>query len=165
MTEQQLARTLAWFRARPGRVTALRGVNAVCTYGTAAAFCAEEAYLTLRRDPMALRLALTCGVPFVVLSLMRRVLDRPRPFEVYGMEPLIPSESRGKSFPSRHVFSIAVIGTSLLYLTPPLGAVILALGVLLAAARVVSGVHFLRDVLVGALVGVLSAVIGFGIIP
>ena len=96
---------------------------------------------------------------------MRAKLDRPRPYEVYGLEPLIPRESRGKSFPSRHVFSICVIGTSLLYLDPPVGAALLALGALLAAARVLSGVHFLKDVLAGALIGVLSAVIGFGCIP
>ena len=165
MNEQQLRSALAWFRARPGRITALRGVNAVCTYGTAAAFSGTLAVLALRRDPMAVRLALTCGVPFVALSLGRRAIDAPRPFEAYGLEPLIPKESRGEGFPSRHVFSIFVIGTSLAYLCPPLGAVILALGVLLAAARVVSGVHFLRDVLVGAIIGILSAVIGFGIIP
>ena len=165
MNEQQLRRADAWFRAKPGRIAALRGVNVVCTYGTAAVFCGTCAYLALRRDPAVVRLALTCGVPFVALSLGRRAIDAPRPFEAYGLEPLIPKESRGEGFPSRHVFSIFVIGTSLAYLCPPLGAVILALGVLLAAARVVSGVHFLRDVLVGAIIGILSAVIGFGIIP
>ena len=165
MTQKQLENTFAWFRAQPGRITALRAVNAACTYGTVAAFCAESTHLALRHDPALLRLALTCGVPLVGLSIVRRVMDRPRPFEVYGMEPLIPRQQRGESFPSRHVFSIAVIGTSLLYLAPGLGAVILALGVLLAAARVLSGVHFIKDVLVGALIGVLSAIVGFGIIP
>ena len=165
MTKQQLERTFAWFRAEPWRIAALRSVNAVCTYGTIAAFCAECAYLAWQRDPVLLRLTLTCGVPFVALSLIRRALDRPRPYEVYGLQPLIPKDTRGKSFPSRHVFSICVIGASFLYLLPPLGGALLALGLLLAAARVVSGVHFVKDVLAGASAGVLSAVIGFVIVP
>lgn len=165
MKEQQLKRALAWFREKPGRVAALRGVNALCTWGTVAAFGAECARLALQRDPALLRLALTCGVPLAALTLLREKLDRPRPYEVYGLEPLIPKETRGKSFPSRHVYSICVIGTSLMYLDPPLGALLLALGALLSAARVVSGVHFPKDVLAGALIGVLCAVAGFGIIP
>ena len=99
----------------------------------------------------------------VLLSLARRALNRPRPYEVYDLPPLLHKETQGKSFPSRHVFSICVIGTSLLYILPPLGAALLVLGALLAVARVVSGVHFVRDVVSGAVSGVLSAVIGFSI--
>ena len=165
MNEQQLRRTYTWFRAQPGRISALRGVNAVCTYGTAAAFLGVCADLALRRDPTLWRLGLTCGVPFAALSAARRRINAPRPYEVYGLEPLIPKKSRGESFPSRHVFSIFVIAGSLLYVRPPLGTALLALGVLLAAVRVVSGMHFLKDVLAGAIIGVISAVIGFSLIP
>ena len=63
MNEQQLRRAFAWFREQPRRITALRGVNAVCTWGTVAAFCAECSHLALQRDPALLRLGLTCGVP------------------------------------------------------------------------------------------------------
>ncbi len=163
MNEQQLRRAYAFFREKPERIAALRGVNALCTWGTVAAFGGECAYLAYHRDGALLRLGITCGVPLALLTALRARLDCPRPYEVYGLEPLIPKESRGKSFPSRHVFSICVIGTSFLYLEPPLGALLLALGVLLGAARVLSGVHFPRDVLAGALIGVLSAVTGFSI--
>ena len=46
---------------------------------------------------------------------------------------------------------------------PAASAALLVLGALLAVARVVSGVHFVRDVVSGAVIGVLSAVIGFSI--
>lgn len=120
-------------------------------------------YLALTRETVVVRLVLTCGIPFVLLSLARRALNWPRPYEVYHLPPLLHKETQGKSFPSRHVFSIFVIGTSMLYILPPLGIALLALGVLLAAARVVSGVHFVRDVVAGAIIGVLSAVVGFTI--
>ena len=165
MNKQQLETAFTWFHEKPGRITALRGVNFICTYGTVAAFAAECASLALRRDPALLRLTLTCGVPFLALSAVRARLDAPRPYEVYGMEPLIPKETRGRSFPSRHIFSICVIGTSLMYLRPWLGAALLVLAALLAAARIVSGLHFAQDVLAGAFFGVLSAVVGFGVVP
>ena len=165
MNEQRLSNLLAWFRARPGRITALRGINAACTYGTVAVFCAECVVLARRHDPALLRLALTCGIPLVALTAVRDRINAPRPYEVYGLEPLIPKETRGKSFPSRHVFSIFVIGTSLLWLDPPVGAALLGAGILLGAARVASGVHFAKDVLAGAGVGVLSAVAGFALLP
>ena len=165
MNKQQLEKAFSWFHEKPGRITALRGVNFISTYGTAAVFAETCAELALRRDPAALRLALTCGVPFLALSAVRAALDAPRPYEVYGMEPLIPKDTRGRSFPSRHVFSICVIGTSLMYLRPALGAALLVLAALLAAARIVSGLHFAQDVLAGAFFGVLSAVVGFGVVP
>ena len=131
MNKEQLQRTFAWFRAKPGRLTALKAVNYFCTGFTYAAFCGMVGYLALVREPVVVRLVLTCGVSFVLLSLARRALNRPRPYEVYDL--------------------------------PPLGAALLVLGALLAVARVVSGVHFVRDVVSGAVIGVLSAVIGFSI--
>jgi membrane-associated phospholipid phosphatase len=167
MTQAQLERTFAWFRSRPRRLRALRTLNSLCTLVPYGVFPTVLAALAWKRDPNALRLALTCGVSFAALSLLRRLLNRPRPYEVYHMAPLLHKDTRGKSFPSRHVFSIFVIAVSLLYVLPRpyLGAVLLGLGVVLAAVRVLAGVHFLRDVLAGAAIGVLSAVIGFSLFP
>jgi membrane-associated phospholipid phosphatase len=41
-----------------------------------------------------------------------------------------------------------------------LGIILLALGVLLCIARVLLGIHFVRDVIAGALIGVCSAALG-----
>ena len=165
MTKHQLASISDWFHSSPHRVPALRAVNGVCVAGAVAAF----AYGVLLRpgfhDPkLTLRLVLTCGIPFVGLSAVRHALDLPRPFEVYDLEPLLPRETPGRSFPSRHVFSIFVIGTCFCYLEPWIGYALIGLGAVLSALRVLSAVHFERDVLVGAAVGVLSGIIGFGLI-
>ena len=162
MTKQQLQTAADWFRAEPWRVPALQGVNTLCVGSAAAAFFWGVLVSPGLHDPkLTLRLVLTCGVPFLALSAVRHVLDLPRPFEVYGMEPVLPREKPGRSFPSRHVFSIFVIGTSWLFLTPWVGAALLALGVLLAALRVVAGLHFPRDVICGALLGAAAGAIGF----
>ena len=165
MTKQQLESVSDWFHASPWRLPALKAVNGVCVSGAAAAFFYGVLVQPGLHDPrLTLRLVLTCGVPFVLLSAARHFLNLPRPFEVYDLEPLLPRETPGRGFPSRHVFSIFVIGTCFCYLEPWLGWTLLGLGAVLSALRVLSAVHFERDVLVGAAIGILSGVIGFGLI-
>lgn len=165
MKKEQLLKVFGWFRAKPSRLKTLRTLNLLCTGFTYAAFILMVVWLTVKRDPVAVRLVLTCGVSFVVLSIFRHILNWPRPYEVYGIPPLIDKNTQGNSFPSRHVFSICVIGTSMLYILPPLGAVLLVLAAILATARVLSGVHFIRDVAAGAAIGIFSAVAGFALMP
>lgn len=165
MTKEQLQSVSDWFHSSPHRIPALRAVNGVCVAGAVAAFANGVLWRPGLHDPkLTLRLVLTCGIPFVVLSAVRHALDLPRPFEIYGLEPLLPRETPGRSFPSRHVFSIFVIGTCFCWLEPWIGCALLSLGAVLGALRVASAVHFERDVLVGAAFGVLSGVIGFGLI-
>lgn len=165
MTKEQLQSVSDWFHSSPHRIPALRAVNGVCVAGAVAAFAYGVLWRPGLHDPkLTLRLVLTCGIPFVVLSAVRHALDLPRPFEIYGLEPLLPRETPGRSFPSRHVFSIFVIGTCFCWLEPWIGYTLLSLGAVLGALRVASAVHFERDVLVGAAFGVLSGVIGFGLI-
>ena len=104
------------------------------------------------------------GVSFVLVSLFRRVYDAKRPYEVYGISPVLKKDTCGRSFPSRHVFSIFVIGMTFYVQDQRAGAVILALGFILAAIRVLGGVHFIRDVVAGAATGVISGLIGFYVI-
>lgn len=165
MKKEQLIKTFAWFRAKPARLKLLRALNLLCTGFTYAAFIVTVVFLAVRRNPVVIRLVLTCGVSFVVLSVFRKLLNWPRPYEVYEMPPLIDKDTRGNSFPSRHVFSICVIGTSMLYILPPLGVVLLCMAGILAAARVLSGVHFVRDVAAGAAIGIFSAVAVFALMP
>ena len=106
------------------------------------------------------RLLLITGVPFVAVSLLRRLLDLPRPYEIYTFYDTPPKERQGRSFPSRHVFSISLIGTVAVGAYPAVGAVLLILTLILAISRVLLGIHFLRDVIAGGLIGIFSGVIG-----
>ena len=117
--------------------------------------------LFVRGDQRLLRCILVPGISFVILSAVRRRLGWKRPYEVYGGKPLIEKESKGDSFPSRHVFSVFMIGMTGFYLFPPLGAVIFLIGVIMAVIRVTGGVHFIRDVLAGAAAGIVCGLIGF----
>lgn len=92
---------------------------------------------------------------FLLLSLFRRWINRPRPYETYTLMPLFDKDSLGESFPSRHVFSATLISMLALHSFGWLGMVFLALSAGLALTRVLGGVHFPRDVAVGYLLGVL----------
>ncbi len=100
------------------------------------------------------------GAPFVLVTLLRKFVGAPRPYEVYDFLENPPRKGEGDSFPSRHCFSIFAIGTLCLFVSPVIGAITLALGIVLCFARVALGIHFVRDVVAGALMGVCTSLIG-----
>ncbi len=101
------------------------------------------------------------GVSFVILSIVRNLLSRKRPYEEYDIDPLIHKEKKGRSMPSRHVFSSAVISMCALAINVPLGIFCMAVTVGAAFVRVIGGVHYPGDVAVGFIVGVLSGCVLF----
>ena len=110
---------------------------------------------------------LSAAVPFLAVSAVRFLINAPRPYELYDFYEKKPKEKHGKSFPSRHVYSAFVIATLAFVYSIPLGVSLALIGVSLAAARVLLGIHFIRDVLCGALIGTVSGLIGifFLILP
>ena len=101
------------------------------------------------------------GVPFIILTMVRGFINAPRPYELIGFYKDSPPKGKcGKSFPSRHVFSIFLIATLTFTHLPVLSLILLVLGAALAVSRVLLGIHFMRDVIAGALSGVASGVIG-----
>ena len=66
--------------------------------------------------------------------------------------------------PSRHVFSAVMIALCVCLVQWWLGLILLVLALALAAIRVIGGVHYPRDVIVGALCGLLAGAILFSII-
>ncbi len=100
------------------------------------------------------------AISFLILTLIRSRINAPRPYEVFGFDPVIKKNTVGQSFPSRHVFSIFCIATVMGMVDKSLAMPMILLGVLLAILRVLGGVHFVKDVVVGAVSGVLFAMIG-----
>lgn len=100
------------------------------------------------------------GVPFVLVSLLRRYIGAPRPYEVYDFFENRPKDSEKNSFPSRHAFSIFAIGVATWFVYPVFGSILLTLGLLMCVIRVALGYHFPRDVITGAVIGVISSVVG-----
>ncbi|MCD8144175.1 MAG: phosphatase PAP2 family protein [Oscillospiraceae bacterium] len=164
MTGEQYERISAPFRGAV-QTRVLTRLNQVLTYVCYLLYPVLLAVLAVRWDGWFWRALLVPAISFLLLSLVRKWLNWPRPYQVLDIQPLIHKDTQGKSMPSRHVFSVFVIAMTYLWVMPWAGVVLLALGALMAVIRVIGGVHFPRDVLVGAAVGVLSGLIGYWWIP
>lgn len=160
-------------RARPALSRGVSLANKIITDAVYVAYPCLLAWLayaavtgTAGAAGTLLRAVLVPGVSFVLVTVIRKAINAPRPYEVFDAAPVIPKDTRGNSFPSRHAFSIFVIAMTFCACCPLAwaGPVMLAAGMLLAVIRVVSGVHFPRDVVVGALLGMLAGFVGLWIL-
>ena len=161
MTKEQYEALSRPFRGRPGAVKGLKAANRVLTLSCYLLYPALLLWALVTKDPRLLRLVLVPAVSFVSLSVVRRGLNRHRPYEALDIVPLIPRDKKGESFPSRHVFSVSVIAMTWLWVCPPVGAALWVLAAVLAWARVTAGIHFPKDVLAGAAVGLTAGLLGY----
>ena len=98
---------------------------------------------------------------FVILSLLRKKINAPRPYEEWDIKPLLDRDSPGQSMPSRHVFSATIISMACLHASLTMGMICLTLSAFLGLVRVLGGVHFPKDVVVGYICGLVWGVIFF----
>ena len=98
---------------------------------------------------------------FVILSLLRKKINAPRPYEEWDIKPLLDRDSPGQSMPSRHVFSATIISMACLHASLSVGLTLLVLSALLGLVRVLGGVHYPKDVVVGYICGLVWGVIFF----
>jgi membrane-associated phospholipid phosphatase len=124
------------------------------------------AWLYFKAPDKLLRTILVPLDSFLVVTFARLIINRKRPYERYATPPAIQKSTSGKSFPSRHVFSASVIAATFFYagINPLIGAAIAAAAVMLGMIRILSGVHFVSDVVAGVLAGILAGVIGYVLI-
>ena len=113
------------------------------------------AYLKASKTLIVLAYLLVPATGFIVLSVIRKRMNWPRPYELGSFPPLLNREGKGSSMPSRHVFSAAIISTVAWGVHPLLSVLGLSLALLLAGVRVIAGLHFVRDVVVGFLSAIL----------
>ena len=163
------ARVSAPFRGNPDAPLILNaldkglvGIIALAYIGTLAwlAFLAVTA-----GDTRIGKAFLVPAVSFVLVSLFRKAINAPRPYEVFNIDPLIKKDTHGKSFPSRHLFSAAIIAFALWWVNPVFGIVALAACAVVGFCRIVGGVHFPRDIAGAFIFAIIFALIGFILIP
>ena len=159
MTAERYAKLSAPFRSRPWAVKGLQGANRALTMLCYICYPALLLWLLLHWDARLWNAILVPAVSFVVVSLFRKKLNRKRPYETLDIQPLIVKNTRGQSFPSRHVFSVFVIAMTWGWICPPAGAALMVVGVLVALIRIVGGVHYPSDVLAGAVIGILAGLV------
>ena len=145
----------------PKKMKLLKIVSMVSAYLSAAFFVVQLATHFLAADyKVALSVGLAAAVGFIVVTVMRKIINLPRPYEVYTFYEVTPRDKKGQSFPSRHCYSAAVIATLGWIFSPLVTVAVGILTVLIAVTRVVTGIHFVRDVLVGIGMGMFFGGVG-----
>lgn len=119
-------------------------------------------YLLYYRD---IKIARYIIIPLVVIifnTKLRRILKMPRPFSELNIESLI-GHKEAYSMPSNHAVSSAVISFALIYInfTPYFFFILMMLTFLTGLSRVMTGVHYPRDVFMGWFLGIVCGGIGF----
>ena len=98
---------------------------------------------------------------FVILSFLRKKINAPRHYEEWDIKPLLDRDSPGQSMPSRHVFSATIISMACLHASLSVGVILLVLSALLGIVRVLGGVHYPKDVVVGYICALVWGVLFF----
>jgi undecaprenyl-diphosphatase len=96
---------------------------------------------------------------WVAVYIVKNIFLIPRPFVTLNLTPLFLET--GFSFPSSHVAVMAVLTVLIWKLNRKLGIVFLIFTILMGISRMVIGVHYPFDVILGGCLGML---IGLGII-
>ena len=108
---------------------------------------------------VSLRMSLVGALGLIIYKLIKSLTERPRPFMVsdniiLGTDPLDQY-----SFPSGHTLHAVSFSVTCLYYYPELSWLLLPFTLLVAASRVVLGLHYPTDVLAGASIGASIAIL------
>jgi undecaprenyl-diphosphatase len=108
----------------------------------------------------AVAAGLSAGLGLAAAQVITRIVDRPRPFVAHPHAVHLFSQHAADSgFPSDHATAAFAIGVALLLRNRVWGAIVLVAATLLAVGRVAMGVHYPTDVLGGAALGTLAALV------
>ena len=121
-------------------------------------------YLLVVWDLRIIRVITIPAFTFLAVTVMRILINRPRPYERYSFTPVFPKDPKGKSFPSRHTASAFIISYAFLYINPVLGVISMVISAFLSFLRPVVGVHYVSDVVAGFLISSLFGIVFFFII-
>ena len=101
--------------------------------------------------------ALAAGVGIALFLKLKKATGRKRPcaLEPHCWAKLLPPDQF--SFPSGHTITAFSVAVSLSLFYPTLAVGLLFCAISVAASRIITGMHFLSDVLAGAAIGSLLA--------
>lgn len=154
MTREMYLKMTQPFRNEPKRARSLHIANKIITGIVFVSYPILLLWLYQTQSGLLLRAILVPLDGFIIVSVFRYLVNRRRPYEAFGLPPVIPKDTSGRSFPSRHVFSAAIIAFTFCYVPgmAAAGIVLLICAVLLAVIRVISGVHYISDVVAAVLI-------------
>jgi membrane-associated phospholipid phosphatase len=164
LNKERYDKIRVWFLLHPVLLNIMKMLNlwlpriVYCTYPLLLII------LAVRRDERFFRVLIVPAIAFALVTGLRKFWELPRPYEKLEIEPLIPYEKKGYSFPSRHVASVTIIAVACWYIWPPIGIAMTVIAFLIAVIRPLAGIHFPIDVAAGTIFSLLIGIIGFWLI-
>ena len=92
------------------------------------------------------------------------IVNEQRPYERYGKPSVFNKTTKGKSFPSRHTASAFIIAMAFMYESTPLGIAAMVISLLIEISRILSGAHYIHDVVAGMAFSVIAGYVFFFLI-
>jgi len=111
----------------------------------------------------AIVMAITGILGLALYKVLKRVCVRERPFITHAAIDLAAAPLDRYSFPSGHTLHAVSFAWQLTAHYPGVGWFVVPLAFLIAASRVVLGLHYLTDVIAGAAAGALLAALGLSL--
>lgn len=111
-----------------------------------------------QKDLFLKSLTVPAGV-FFGITLLRIIIKEERPYVRYEVAPVFAKDSKPDSMPSRHTASAFIIAMAILRFNVWAGAAYLFIAVMISVSRVCAGVHYVRDVIVGAAIAILCGIV------
>lgn len=163
MNKETFIKMTGPFRRNANRARALHIINEILSDIILLAYPALIIFLFLTATPKWYVDVIVPFVGFVVVTVFRKIFNRKRPYEKFEIAPVIPKDKKGQSFPSRHVFSAFIIACTFFGCSPfkVVGIIFFIFAFIISIIRVISGVHFISDVLAGAVFAIAFAYAGF----
>ena len=164
MTREQYVRMTSRMRALSNRLPGGAKAFRLPTYLCAMAYIAALFHLMFLQDIRLVRALIVPAVCFGVVTLLRPIIGKQRPYDRLNAAPVGAYEpGKGKSMPSRHTASAAVIALTVAWLYPvwPVMLCMGALCVTVASLRVLCGQHDVSDVAAALLLSSAISFLGF----
>lgn len=95
---------------------------------------------------------------FIFVTILRKLINRPRPHMSMNVDPLIKHKD-DQSFPSRHALSAFIISLVCFNISFYLGIVTMIIAAIIGLSRIVTGVHFISDVITAFIIAFIFYII------
>ena len=118
----------------------------------------------LTGDRRIIRAVIVPAVCFAVVTVLRPLIGKQRPYDRYGVPPVgAYKPGKGKSMPSRHTASAAAIACAIAYVFPhpAVIACMALLSAVIGSLRVLSGQHDISDVLAALALSLVISLVGY----
>lgn len=104
-------------------------------------------YLLIIKSDLLLMTIIKPLSAFLIVTIFRKIINRPRPYENMDIEPLL-EHKKGESFPSRHTVSAFIIALVCFPINLYLGIFAIIVATIISISRILAGVHYISDVIV-----------------